>query len=484
MTGKRQTGAGTVQNRSDRLSQLRLLIALDALLREGSVSRAAAGIGLQVSAMSRMLGKLREIYGDPLFIRTGKGLLPTPLAESLRMRVRALADESDHLLVPSSGAAAPGVGSISGWERPALIEAPPLAVRPSFLLDGQPSPSDFARKLSRIGHNADPQQRLAKYIATAGVGPGKSRPLTQDEAKDALSIILAGDADPVQIGALLATMQYRGATAAELAGFVAAMQAHVGALDRRKSRADLDWPAYLSPKLRSPPWFLHAARLVAAAGHRVVLHGHCGGGAEAGKLEMAAELSGIPVCRSTAEATAALDRKSIAYIPIGVVAPQMQALLGLYSLVEMRLPLNTVVHLLNPMRARNTLLGVAQPSQRELHRDIATLLGITDLTILGNTRDFAQFTPYRQTSLFRLVGGETQDMTIPAQLEPAALPVTGMTSREYWQAVWSGAARDERAETTIVTTAAIALMILAEDKEAGFDESYRQARELWASRRR
>ena len=51
------------------LSKLRLLVALDALLRENSVSRAASSVGLQPSAMSRLLGQLREDYADPLFLQ-------------------------------------------------------------------------------------------------------------------------------------------------------------------------------------------------------------------------------------------------------------------------------------------------------------------------------------------------------------------------------------------------------------------------------
>lgn len=102
-------------------------------------------------------------------------------------------------------------------------------------------------------------------------------------------IILAGEADPVQIGALMVALQYRGAAAVEIAGFVRAIHRHVGAVSAGNGAADLDWPCYLSPKLKTAPWFLHAARLVASAGYRVMLHGHYGqDGTERGKLEIAA----------------------------------------------------------------------------------------------------------------------------------------------------------------------------------------------------
>lgn len=465
------------------LSKLRLLLALDALLRENSVSRAASSVGLQPSAMSRLLGQLREDYADPLFLRTGHGLRPTPLAESLRLRVRALAAETEALLDARSTASAPTATGHAGWGGQALTDAPPLAVRPSRLLEGEPAPEQFAAKLAEIGDDAAPERRLARCIATIGTGAGRSRPLSEEEAEDALAIILAGEADPVQIGALMTVLHYRGPTAVEVAGFVRALRRHIGAIEPAGGFADLDWPCYLSPKLKTAPWFLHAARLVADAGHRVVLHGSYGEqGQERHKLELAASTAGIPVCMSIAAAKAALGSAGIAYLPLSAFAPQVYRLLGLYRLMEMRMPLNAAIHLINPMGGRASLLGVANPSSRTLSRDIALLLETRELTILGNTRDHAEFTPYRQTPLFRLVGGEPSDLIIPAKIAPPAEARTGLSSREYWQAVWTGAARDERAETTIITTAAAALLSLRNHDD--YEAACETARGLWNNRSR
>lgn len=79
---------------------LNLLSALDALLQEGSVVGAAARLHLTPPAMSRALGRLREVTGDPLFVRAGRGLVPTPRAEALRARAHAALDEVQSLLRP------------------------------------------------------------------------------------------------------------------------------------------------------------------------------------------------------------------------------------------------------------------------------------------------------------------------------------------------------------------------------------------------
>jgi DNA-binding transcriptional LysR family regulator len=80
---------------------LNLLITLDALLAEGSVARAAKRLRLSPSAMSRALARLRETTGDPLLVRAGRGLVPTPRAIELRERVGQLVQDAEAVLRPA-----------------------------------------------------------------------------------------------------------------------------------------------------------------------------------------------------------------------------------------------------------------------------------------------------------------------------------------------------------------------------------------------
>lgn len=79
---------------------LNLLFTLDALLDEGSVAGAARRLGLSPSAMSRALARLRTTTGDPLLVRAGRGLVPTPRALALRERVGRLVQEAEAVLRP------------------------------------------------------------------------------------------------------------------------------------------------------------------------------------------------------------------------------------------------------------------------------------------------------------------------------------------------------------------------------------------------
>ena len=79
-----------------------LLITLDVLLAEGSVAGAARRLRLSPSAMSRALARLRQATGDPLLVRAGRGLVPTPRATELRERVRGLVEDGQAVLRPAT----------------------------------------------------------------------------------------------------------------------------------------------------------------------------------------------------------------------------------------------------------------------------------------------------------------------------------------------------------------------------------------------
>src|SRR3974390_2939981 len=82
-------------------ADLNLLSTLDVLLAEGSVARAARRLQLSPSAMSRALARLRKTMGDPLLVRAGRGLVPTPRARELRARVSQLVKDGEAVLQPA-----------------------------------------------------------------------------------------------------------------------------------------------------------------------------------------------------------------------------------------------------------------------------------------------------------------------------------------------------------------------------------------------
>ncbi len=79
---------------------LNLLVALEALLEEGNVSRAADRLFVTQSAMSKTLGRLRQLFDDPLFIRKGAGMVPTPRAVQLASQLPQVLLAVQEMLAP------------------------------------------------------------------------------------------------------------------------------------------------------------------------------------------------------------------------------------------------------------------------------------------------------------------------------------------------------------------------------------------------
>jgi DNA-binding transcriptional LysR family regulator len=107
---------------------LNLLRVFDALLDTGSVSGAAERLHLSVPATSRALGRLRRAMDDPIMVRAGRGLVPTPFALRSAGRVRALLEGAAELLTDTSE------GEPQTWRRSFTVRlndglAPVLAPR-------------------------------------------------------------------------------------------------------------------------------------------------------------------------------------------------------------------------------------------------------------------------------------------------------------------------------------------------------------------
>lgn len=81
---------------------LNLLRALDALLAERHVTKAAARIGISQPAMSHALARLREVFKDPLFVRTNAGMVPTPRAEAAIAPLGRALEELGRVVAPPS----------------------------------------------------------------------------------------------------------------------------------------------------------------------------------------------------------------------------------------------------------------------------------------------------------------------------------------------------------------------------------------------
>lgn len=79
---------------------LNLLVTLQALLRERHVTRAARSVGLSQPAMSHALARLRELFADPLLVRTPRGMQPTPRAEAIAPALSRALEDLGRIVAP------------------------------------------------------------------------------------------------------------------------------------------------------------------------------------------------------------------------------------------------------------------------------------------------------------------------------------------------------------------------------------------------
>ncbi|ANH67395.1 LysR family transcriptional regulator [Mitsuaria sp. 7] len=109
---------------------LNLLAAFDALMSECHVTRAAARVGVSQPAMSAALSRLRTLFGDPLFLRSAQGLLPTPKAREMAEPISQALQQIKTALLPKplfEPASASLTFNIGMSEYPAFVLLPALA---------------------------------------------------------------------------------------------------------------------------------------------------------------------------------------------------------------------------------------------------------------------------------------------------------------------------------------------------------------------
>lgn len=134
---------------------LNLLRVLDALLDTRSVSRAAQKLGVTQPAVSGMLARLRDGFDDPLFVRTQRGVLPTPRAEALGAQVRKILGEVEQVLQaerfdPARSSFTLHIAATDYAQRAVLLPFLGLirAQAPGIRLAVRPVAPDFARQLA------------------------------------------------------------------------------------------------------------------------------------------------------------------------------------------------------------------------------------------------------------------------------------------------------------------------------------------------
>ncbi len=192
---------------------------------------------------------------------------------------------------------------------------------------------------------------LKPFIATIAVG----EPLSRDEAREAVSIILRGGATPAQLGAFLLGLRMRGETVEEIIGGAQAMRAAMAAVEGAEDAIDIVGTG--GDGAGSYNVSTLAAIIVAGCGVRVAKHGGRAASSRSGASDVLGEL-GVRVGVTPAEAAASLREAGVCFMAAPTHHPALRHAAPARSELGVRSIFNLLGPLCNPARVERQLIGV------------------------------------------------------------------------------------------------------------------------------
>lgn len=326
-------------------------------------------------------------------------------------------------------------------------------------------------------HSMIKMHPFARFIQILGKGRNGLRPLTQDEAYEAMSMIACYDVEPEQIGAFLMLMRVKEATSEEVAGFTRALRESMPTSAPVVSPA-IDWAAYAGKK-RQLPWFVLAALTLSRRGYPVFMHGMSRND-ERVYVPEALDALDMDAAGSVQEAETQLRDTGFTYLPISKLSPLTAQLIVTRDLLGLRSPLQTVARMLNPLQAPLSLMGVFHPNFAAIHQQAALLLGQPRTLICkGEGGEFERI-PDRAVELNGVNGDEAWLDTWPTLMKPGEQLRQERLNLYHFRAVWDGEVVDPYAELAVTGT--LALVLRALDLAENADTAHEMAAEWWRQR--
>ena len=319
---------------------------------------------------------------------------------------------------------------------------------------------------------------FAEFIKILGKGKKGSRPLSQDEAYRAMTLILADQVEDIQLGAFLMLMRVKEETPEELAGFVQAARESFNQTNDSQITIDLDWSSYAG-KRRHLPWFLLSAFLLAENGIRIFMHG--AGGHTEGRVYTQNVLKYLDYqyANSIDEAISQIKDNNFSYLSLEHICPKLYQLINLRPLMGLRSPVHTLVRLLNPLNASHTIQGIFHPSYRQVHQKAAVLLNQASMAVIKGEGGETERNPDMECLVQSVKNQQLSDELWPALFNRRHVKSDNLDPQQLAD-LWQGKINDEFAEATIIATAAIALKLI--NKADTQQQAHDLATSMWHQR--
>jgi anthranilate phosphoribosyltransferase len=255
---------------------------------------------------------------------------------------------------------------------------------------------------------------ISKYIREIGRGKEGARALNAEQAQDLMTQVLEGCVTDLEIGAFALAMRIKGETPAELAGFLAATQAHCLA---PVSAGTAVWlPSYNGAR-KLPNLTPLLALLLAREGVPMLVHGPL---AEPGRVTSAEifQALGLPIADDAADIARAWQRGEPAFVSTDVLCPPLARLLAVRRVVGLRNSGHTVAKVLHPVGRAGAVFRVVNhthPEYSELLTNFLTRTGADAMLLRGTEGEpvaDARRTPRMEVFC---AGQRSDDFSVPAR---------------------------------------------------------------------
>ena len=238
--------------------------------------------------------------------------------------------------------------------------------------------------------------------------------LTRETAADAMRVIMAGEATPAQIGALVTALRMKGETPDEIAGMAQVMREsslHVDVEGPLVDTAGTGGDASNTFNISTT-----AAFVIAGAGVRVAKHGNRAMSGSTGSADVL-EALGVKIDLSPAGVKACLETIGIGFMFAQIFHPSMRFAAGPRREIGIRTVFNMLGPLTNPAGANAQVIGVADPELGEKMARVLGMLGSAHSLVVHGTDGLDEMTLSGESQVWELKDGNIEAYTVtPADL--------------------------------------------------------------------
>lgn len=319
-------------------------------------------------------------------------------------------------------------------------------------------------------------ERFKSYVQRIGKGKRAGQTLTQTEAYDAMSLLLANRVTAEQRGAFLMLLRVREETAEEISGFLKASREHTVKWQLSQP-LDIDLGCYAG-KRRHLPWVILAAFCFAQSGKRVFIHGTDEPDSKRLYVHDALSQLGIVKAKSAQQLDKHLAHCNLGLSDLTTLNPALNDIIQLRSQLGLRSCANTLARMLNPFNAGASLQGIYHHGIEEKHAQVSERLNENNVLVFRGDSGEVERNPERESIAIQIRNGKRQTSVLPVLnqdwvTKPKALDINQLIY------VWNGQKNDQYGNAAIIGT--LALMIMATESKCHADALI-LARHMWASR--